>query len=83
MDFHNRHHKHPSLTQGVKEIHNWKPCAGLVEEMEFKMKSLGLIPSTDNPKNLQYLKLEWQFFWDRCKEICFPRIFINSTSVLC
>ena len=62
MDHDYRHQKHPSLTQGVKEIHNWKLCAGLVEEMEFKMKSLGLIPSTDDPKNLKYLKLEWQFF---------------------
>ena len=62
MDHDYRHQKHPSLTQGVKEIHKWKPCAGLVEEMEFKMKSLGLIPSTDDPKNLKYLKLEWQFF---------------------
>ena len=62
MDHDYQHQKPPSLAQGVKEIHNWRGCAGLVSEMEFKMKSLGLIPSTEHPKNLQYLKLKWQFF---------------------
>ena len=62
MDHDYGNQKPPSLTEGVKEIHKWRGCAGLVSEMEFKMKALGLIPSTDHPKNLQYLKLEWQFF---------------------
>ena len=50
------------LSEAVPMINDWKGGVGLIIEMEMAMKSRGLLPSIDNPKNTNFLKFEWQFF---------------------
>ena len=50
------------LSEAVPMINDWKGSVGLIIEMEMAMKSRGLLPSIDNPKNTIFLKFEWQFF---------------------
>ena len=57
-----------TLSEAVPVINDWKGGVGLIFEMEMAMKSRGLLPSSDNPQNTNFLKFEWQFFWDYSKQ---------------
>ena len=59
-----------TLSEAVPVINDWKGGVGLIFEMEMAMKSRGLLPSSDNPQNTNFLKFEWQFFWDYSKQAC-------------
>ena len=71
--------KNPQLTlsEAVPVINDWKGGVGLIFEMEMAMKSRGLLPSSDNPQNTNFLKFEWQFFGiTASKHVCDSSLYI-------
>ena len=66
-----------TLSEAVPVINDWKGGVGLIFEMEMAMKSRGLLPSSDNPQNTNFLKFEWQFFGiTASKHVCDSSLYI-------